>query len=119
MYVVLGLMAAGGLVIWLLGRRAESNRMVSGGFGMLLLGLMALAGWGIYLSNMKSYAIQVRYRAESLRGKVAAEKMRAAALKKDPDFHTLDFGILKDEERAKRVVRLLGWDWKEMVPPPQ
>lgn len=105
-----------GLVLWLMGRRRESNRMVTWGSALFFLGILGLVAWGIYLQSLRHHVSYLRVKADEVRLLMAGETEMARHLGRKPDYSGFDQGPLEDEARARRTVRLYGWKWEELGP---
>lgn len=115
-YVVLVAISAGGLVIWLLGRRRESDKMVGRGFAMFFLGLICMAAWAIMLTNLQRQIIREKINADNTRLLMAREDRLAVYQKRKPDYSRFDMNALEVEKSARRTARLYGWRWETLIP---
>jgi hypothetical protein len=116
-YIVLAVVAAGGLIGFIYSKVGRRPQIGPTTFVLFVVGVLGIAFWGIFLSGLNDTL------AEAIEdGRQAQNEIRQVAMSARY-FHQ---PVPKPDESAvrkvaamnsaKRSARLLGWDWRKLVP---
>lgn len=116
-YVLTAALVMLGIVLFLLGRVRENPILGKTGFAAAFLGVVLFFAWGIYLSGVRDYA------SRSLRTEKEAKAEWERSLQghdavKTADLRQTYLASRQDADSARRLIRFLGWDPKEVLPEP-
>jgi len=116
-YIISAVAAAAGLLGFIYSKVGRRPQIGPTTFVLLILGVLGMVFWGIFLSGLNDTLAEAiedgtRAQTEIQQEAVSARLLQRPKLKLDES----DLRKIAAMNSAKRSARLLGWDWRKLVP---